>query len=94
MTIEEHIELFKRIDGLIRRKNTGSPKELAEKTMLSERQIHRLIRILKTFCPIEFSKAKNSYYYYNSGRLRVMEFISDETELELKKNGQYNQATK
>jgi predicted transcriptional regulator len=90
MGILEFIELIKRLDGLIRRKNTGSPKELAEKLNLSERQVHRIIKIMKNFCEIEFSKNRNSYVYSYLGKLRVMEWSSEEIDLELKKDGKHN----
>ena len=56
------------LDSLIRRKNTGSPNELAKKLGMSRSNLFYLISFLRDDmqAPIVYSKERISYYYeYN-----------------------------
>lgn len=57
-------ERIQRIHELIRRKATGSPKELASRLGISERQLYNLLDLMKQLgAPIEYSIALYSYHY-------------------------------
>jgi predicted DNA-binding transcriptional regulator YafY len=63
---------------LIRRKATGSPRELAEKVGVSERTIYDLINTLKELeGPISYDADRRTYYFRKQGdfrfRFRFME---------------------
>jgi predicted DNA-binding transcriptional regulator YafY len=60
----KYINRLKAIDQLIKLKMTGSPKELATKLEISERQVFRYIENLKELGgKIEFDRFLNSYVY-------------------------------
>jgi predicted DNA-binding transcriptional regulator YafY len=62
---------FNRLDqlhGLIRKKATGSPQDLARKLSVSQRTVFAYISILKgQGACIKFSKYRQSYYYETDG---------------------------
>lgn len=61
-----------RINTLIKRKSTGTPKELAEKLKISERTLYNYINIMKELgAPIKYSKSRCSYYYEVQGSFIV-----------------------
>ncbi|MBN2164916.1 MAG: HTH domain-containing protein [Marinilabiliaceae bacterium] len=61
----KYINRLKTIDRLIQLKMTGSPKELAIKLEISERQVFRYIENLQELGgKIEFDKLLNSYVYF------------------------------
>jgi predicted DNA-binding transcriptional regulator YafY len=69
MPIIKYVERVQRMDQLIRRKSTGTPKELAAKLELSERSLYELINQMKDLgAPIIFSKSRNSYVYTSQGK--------------------------
>jgi predicted DNA-binding transcriptional regulator YafY len=58
------INRLKKIDQLIKLKATGSPKQLAEKLEITERQVYNYLDNLKELgADIKFDKLKNSYTY-------------------------------
>ncbi len=60
----KYINRLKTIDSLIQLKMTGSPKELAIKLEISERQVFRYIENLKEFGgKIEFDKLRTFRTY-------------------------------
>jgi predicted DNA-binding transcriptional regulator YafY len=60
----KYINRLKAIDQLIKLKMTGSPKELAARLGISERQVFRYIDNLQELGgKIEFDKSLNSYVY-------------------------------
>lgn len=64
MTLEEKLNMIERIDGLIRRKATGTPAELARKLDQSERFVYQLIKLMKNMnAPIYYCYEKRSYCY-------------------------------
>ena len=69
LEIKERIE---RIDNLIRLESTGTPKDLAEIIKISERQVYRLIDIMKDMgAEIEYSRYKQSYIYVKPVKLQL-----------------------
>lgn len=65
MNLIDQLNRIDRIDQLIRLKNTGTAKELAEKLAISERQVYNIINILRfeLNAPIEYNKESESYIY-------------------------------
>jgi predicted DNA-binding transcriptional regulator YafY len=56
--------LLERIDGLIRRKQTGTPKELADKLGIAERTLFRMISQMRDLgYPIRYSQRRHTYVY-------------------------------
>jgi hypothetical protein len=63
-SILEQLNLLERIDQLIRLKATGTPKQLADKLELSEREVYRIIAELKERdIKIAYCKQRCTYYY-------------------------------
>ncbi len=64
MRFEKKIRIMERMDALIRRSATGSPKNLASRLNISERSLYELINVMKSMdAPIYFCSSKNSYRY-------------------------------
>lgn len=64
MTLLEKVKQMERIDALIKRKATGSPKDLAKRLGASERYVYKLIKSMKIMgAPIYFDYDYNSYCY-------------------------------
>jgi len=64
MSLIEKLNQIERLDNLIRRKATGTPRELAERLDLSERQVYNVIRNMKELgAPVYFSTLHQSYCY-------------------------------
>jgi len=64
MTLLEKIRQIERLDSLIRRRATGSPKELATRLGTSERYVYKLIKLMKKLgAPVYFDYNSNSYCY-------------------------------
>lgn len=66
------IFILKRMDQMIRFQSTGSPEVFASRLDVSERTMYNYLAILKTLgAPIRFSRNKNSYIYYEAGKIRL-----------------------
>lgn len=64
MNLTKYFERFDRLHGMIRRKATGSPAELAAKLDLSERAVFEYIRAMREMgAPISFCPHRRSYFY-------------------------------
>ncbi len=64
MGLGEKLEVIIRLDDLIKRKATSSPKNLASRLGLSERTVYNLINEMKRLGgPIYFCHSNNSYCY-------------------------------
>jgi len=56
--------MIERIDGLIRRKATGTPKELAYRLGVSERGLFKTLKLMKEMgAPINYNISRQSYMY-------------------------------
>ena len=86
MALYNYINRIERMDTLIRRKSTGTPKELAEKLNISERWLYIFLDELRTElnCPIRYDRRKRSYVYEIPGRV-LIKFKSELETDELKK---------
>lgn len=64
MNLIEKIRLIERIDALIRRKGTGSPKDLSRRLDVSERYIYKILNLMKEMgAPIYYCVERQSYCY-------------------------------
>lgn len=64
MSLPKYFGRAERMDALIRRKSTGTPKEIAAKLNLSERSLFELINQMKELgAPIVYCKSRQSYIY-------------------------------
>ena len=67
MFVRTYLERTRRIDSLIRRKSTGSPRDLANRLGVSEATVYRYILELKNMgAPIQYCRDRQSYYYEES----------------------------
>ena len=73
MALYNYINRIERMDTLIRRKSTGTPKELAEKLSISERWLYIFLDELRSEldCPIRYDRRKSSYVYEVPGRITI-----------------------
>lgn len=72
MNTLKQIEQLRKIHGLIKLESTGSPKMMAKKMRVSERQLYNLIDQLRTMdAPIRFDRRANTYFYAGDFELLV-----------------------
>lgn len=72
----EILDLIDRLDGLIRRKATGKPSELARRLNVCERKVYQLIDTLRSLgAPVEYSTEQESYYYTTDVEFRRELFV-------------------
>lgn len=72
MTFYEKIFTLDRLDKLINRKGTGSPKSLAKRLEVSERTVYNLIDLLKGLgAEINYCRQRGSYCYLNGFRFML-----------------------
>ncbi|MFT6810579.1 MAG: hypothetical protein ACJA01_003824 [Saprospiraceae bacterium] len=82
MTLIEKKRQIERLDSLIRRKATGSPKVLASKFNTSERNIYRLIDEMKSLgCPVAYCRTAQSYKYVSNIDMRISLEVRDQDQL-------------
>jgi len=82
MTLIEKIEQIERLDCLIRRKATGSPRELASKFNTSERNIYRLIDEMKSIgCPVAYCRTAQTYKYLSNIDMKISLEIRNKDQL-------------
>lgn len=81
----EQLRQLERLDQLIRMKATGSPKALAYRLDVSERQIYRFISELKAMgFPIEYCKMRQSYFYDAVVKISFQLLVNDDLCLKIK----------
>lgn len=72
MSFIKKIRTIERVDALIRRKATGSPRELATKLELSESSVYNVINLIREMGgPVQFNPHCNSYYYEYEVELNI-----------------------
>ncbi len=66
-----NIQKIKHFIHLVQKERTGSPTEVALKLGVSERMIYNYVGILKNEfnVPIDYNRYKQSYCFYETGRL-------------------------
>jgi hypothetical protein len=66
MSFIKYYERLKRIDDLIRRRATGTPKELADKIGVSERWIYECLKEIKLLGgALKYCDKSKTYFYEN-----------------------------
>lgn len=64
MTLLNKLEMIERIDGLVRRKSTGTPKHLASRLNISERCLFKTLKLMKEMgAPLYYCIARETYVY-------------------------------
>lgn len=64
MTLLEKLKMIERINSLIRRKSTGTPKQLASRLEISERCLFKTLKLMKEMgAPIYYCITRESYAY-------------------------------
>ncbi|GEM_PF-2264363 len=64
MNFSEKLSTIERFHGLIRRKGTGRPKDLARRLNISERCLYNLLNEMKAMgAPIYYNNSRKSYCY-------------------------------
>ena len=77
MTFLEKIELLERLDGLIKRKATGTPTQLAKRVNLSKRTLHDVLGVMESMgAPIQYDLSRRTYFYKYNVNFTIG-FISD-----------------
>lgn len=73
MALYNYLNRIERLDSMIRRKNTGPPRELANRLGISERWLYILLDELKTDlgCPIRYDRKRRSYIYEKPGKVTI-----------------------
>lgn len=89
MSFISRVNQIEQLDSLIRRKGTGSARELASKLQISERNVFNLLDLMKSLgASIYFCKSSNSYCYKTNIRFKFG-FVSN-GELHSFKGGRKN----
>lgn len=66
------IERLKRIDGIIQKKSSGTPAQLAAKLDISESTLYEFIAVMKEMgAPIQYDKFNCRYYYEEPGSFNI-----------------------
>ncbi len=81
----EILDLIDRLDGLIRRKATGRPCNLARRLNICERKVYKMIDTLKSLgAPVEYCPHRESYYYTSEVEFRRELFVQKIDEEKVK----------
>lgn len=66
--LQEMIVRLNSLDYYIRTKSTGTPKQLAIKLNLCERQTREYVNLFKELgAPVKYDRSRNCYYYEFEG---------------------------
>ena len=66
------LERLQQLHNLITSENTGTPKDLANLMLISERRVHHLIEELKEInAPISYSRKNKTYCYEENFDLKI-----------------------
>ena len=80
MSFIDHLDLLRRMDQLIRRKATGSPRAFAQRLDLSKASLYRHLDLLAELgASVVYCRLRQTFYYETEGRLYVA-FVSQEEE--------------
>ncbi|MEO1587302.1 MAG: HTH domain-containing protein [Bacteroidota bacterium] len=72
MSISRYIDRLGRMDALIRRKATGSPKSFAQKLDISVSTLYEYLAVLKDFgAPVSYSRGCRSFVYETAGEFII-----------------------
>ena len=72
MTFIEKIRLIERLDGLIKRKATGRPEDLASKLGVARSTVYELIECMRSMdAEIDYCKEKQTFIYLCEKELSI-----------------------
>ena len=78
MGLANQLHKLQRLDGLIRRKQTGSPQQLANRLGISVRSVFRLLSEMKDLgLPVAYSSVDQTYYYTKEVRVDIKVLIDE-----------------
>ena len=78
MSFLRYFQRLERLHTLIRRKGTGTPRELAQKLDLSERQLYECLAEMREMgAPIAFCATRKTYYYSREVNLNFGFVLTD-----------------
>ena len=73
MSIDKIFNRLHQTDQLIRLKSTGTPKQLAVKLNICERQVYHVIENLRNYgAPIGYDRYRKTYYYTRPVKLKAI----------------------
>jgi len=88
MDLFSKIKLIERLDHLIRKCATGSPRELSCRLAISERQVYNIINEMKDLgAPITYCNARKSYRYEDEVTFKFGFLLDNANELNNLKGG-------
>lgn len=77
--------LLQRIDHLVRTRATGTPKRLAERLQISQRNMFRLISDLREQgFPIAYDKQAETYYYSEPVKIEISILVGNENLMHIR----------
>lgn len=83
MQLFETIDRIQRIHKLIQNESTGTPCEFAERFHIGRRQLYNILEEFKDFgALIQYSRAKNTFFYRNNFELELTIKVSPLKEQE------------
>jgi len=66
--LKNYLYRLRKMDALIKRRSTGTPREFAKRLSLSESALYEYITILKQLgAPVKYCRKRRSYYYSEIG---------------------------
>lgn len=72
MNTLKQIQQLRKLHGMIKLESTGSPREMARKMNISERQLYHLLEQLRDMeAPIRYNRRAGTYYYSDEFDLLV-----------------------
>jgi len=72
MNFIKQIERVKRINQLIKHRNTGRPEVFAKKLNISRRQLYNTIELLKDYgIKIQYDRVLESFYYIDNENISI-----------------------
>ncbi len=81
MSLIAQLQKLDRLDGLIRRKATGSSKQLAARFGCSQRTVYNLLNMLRELgAEIRYCKDRCSYYYKTPLPVDLGQFLNPDPD--------------
>lgn len=85
MKLIEQLNQLNRLDALIRKRATGTPKDMARRFTVSERTIYNLLETLRGLgAEIDYCRIRESYYYRNEIKFHFDLVVKGTREGEIK----------
>ncbi len=72
MKFIQQLELLDRLDGLIHRRSTGTPAQLARRLNVSERTVYNLLDAMRALgAEVTYCRERQSYFYEYRVRIQL-----------------------